>query len=106
MVDLSMVKKVTVVNWTDYDPNLCCNGGKYLYETIYRRRNDGKWDILYGTSADFEFCPYCGMFGDSCGCDHPEQASMDDVQSEMVRYKDNPNFTVEIVYEDGSEVEL
>lgn len=106
MMILNGVKKVTIVDWSEYDPNLCCNGGKYMYETTYHRRSSGEWDVLYSTSADFEFCPYCGMFGDGCGCTHPEQSTTAEVMKQISSAKDDPDFTVEMIMDDGSEVEL
>ena len=27
------------------------------------RVNDGTWEVSYGTTAEFDFCPCCGDFG-------------------------------------------
>lgn len=105
MVSLRDVNRVGITNWSEYDPDRCNNGGAYSYTTIYRRDGD-RWSINYSTSADFEYCPYCGNFGDDCGCTHPEYISTDALVRTIDAHKCNPDFTIELTYNNRSRVEL
>lgn len=105
-MQLDNIMKVSITDWSGYDPDRCNNGGRYSYTTTYHRRVDDKWDILYSTSAEFEFCPYCGMFGMGCGCTHPEQSTTAEVMEQITSAEDNPDFTVEMTMDNGLKVEL
>ena len=105
MVSLRDVNRVDITNWSEYDPDRCNNGGGYSYTTIYRRDGD-RWSITYSTSVDFEYCPYCGKFGDDCGCTHPEYISTDALVRTIEVHKGNSDFTVELTYNNRSRVEL
>ena len=62
------IERIVVKDLSDYDPNLCCTGGRYAYYTEYTKQDDGLWTVSYATSADFKFCSCCGRFGcDECG---------------------------------------
>jgi len=49
--------------YSDYDSNLCHDGGHYATGVTFIRRPDG-WERQEYTSGDY--CPYCGSF-DCCG---------------------------------------
>ncbi len=57
------IKHVRFVDYSGYDPDKCNNGGCYGFWTDYHRLPDGNFEVSYGTTADFEFCPACGSFG-------------------------------------------
>ena len=63
MKDLKGIKRVRF-NDSDYDSEKCNNGGSYGFWTDYSRLENGNWEISYGTTADFEYCPVCGNFND------------------------------------------
>lgn len=105
MVSLRNVNRVDITNWTEYDPDRCNNGGAYSYTTIYRRNGD-RWAVTYSTSAEFDYCPYCGRFGDDCGYTHPEHISTYELIKTIADHKGNPDFTIELTYNNRSKVEL
>ncbi len=55
------VTKVSVYDYSDYDPDLCNNGGRYGYTVNYERSPEG-WTVSHSTTADFDYCPVCGSF--------------------------------------------
>ena len=63
MMDLKNITKVRFNDYTEYDSEKCNNGGCYGFWTDYTRLESGNWEVSYGTTADFEFCPVCGSFG-------------------------------------------
>lgn len=62
--ELENVKKVRFNDYLNYDPEKCNDGGSYGFWTDYSHLENGNWEISYGTTADMEFCPCCGSFGD------------------------------------------
>ena len=62
--NLYNINRVRFCDYTEYDPNLCNNGGCYGFWTNYNRLPNGKWQVSYGTTADFSYCPVCGSFDD------------------------------------------
>lgn len=60
---LEKVKKVRFNDFSEYDSEKCNNGGCYGFWTDYSLLKNGSWEISYGTTADMEFCPCCGSFG-------------------------------------------
>ena len=61
---MTMHKKIRFSDYSDYDPNLCHDGGRYGFWTDYIREESGNYRIEYGTTSDMEFCPCCGSFND------------------------------------------
>ncbi len=79
-------------------PGKMFNGGGYRHDIIYSKVHTtpslksievGKpvyyWDIIYTTTADFDFCSYCGNYGRSCGCEEPQriEATEDEIVAEL-----------------------
>ena len=62
--ELENVKKVRFNNFSEYDSEKCSNGGCYGFWTDYSCLENGNWEISYGTTADFDYCPVCGCFED------------------------------------------
>lgn len=54
---------VAITDYSDYDANNCINGGSYSFTTYYHRLPRAMWEVSYGTSAEFDYCPRCGNFG-------------------------------------------
>ena len=69
--NLENVRRVRFNDFSDYDSEKCNNGGKYGFWTDYNRLENGNWEVSYGTTADFDFCPCCNDFHsyneESCG---------------------------------------
>lgn len=62
--ELENVKKVRFNDFSEYDSEKCSNGGCYGFWTDCNHLENGNWEISYGTTADMDFCPCCGSFGD------------------------------------------
>ena len=59
---LAEIKKVRFNDFSDYEPEKCNNGGEYGFWTDYKRLENGLFEVSYGTTADFQYCPVCGSF--------------------------------------------
>lgn len=62
--NLDRVNRVRFCDYSNYDSEKCNNGGCYGFWTDYNRLENGKWEVNYGTTADFEYCPVCGSFNE------------------------------------------
>lgn len=59
------INKVILNDESEYNPDTCHTGGNYAYYTIYERvANTETWEMSFGTSAEFDYCPVCGNFQD------------------------------------------
>ena len=68
---ISAAARITVRDYSDYDSDLCHDGGHYAVGVTFIRHPDG-WERREYTSGDY--CPYCGSF-DCCGdCEEAEAA--------------------------------
>lgn len=88
------IERIVVADRSDYDPNLCCTGGRYAYYTEYNKEADGLWTVSYATSADFGFCSYCGRFG--CDeCDEYERISTSEMLERLAEDAGQEGITIE-----------
>lgn len=60
--NLNGIIKVRFNDYSEYDSEKCNNGGGYGFWIDYDRLDNGVWEISYGTTADFNYCPVCGCF--------------------------------------------
>lgn len=58
------VNKIRFNDFSEYDSEKCRNGGRYGFWTQYDRIEGEVFEVTYGTTADFAYCPCCGSFGD------------------------------------------
>lgn len=75
--ELGNVKRVRFNDFSEYDSEKCNDGGGYGFWTDYNCLENGNWEISYGTTADMEFCPCCGSFGDHYDYDKEEYSCGD-----------------------------
>lgn len=75
--ELGNVKRVRFNDFSEYDSEKCSDGGSYGFWTDYSCLENGNWEISYGTTADMEFCPCCGSFGDHYDYDKEEYSCGD-----------------------------
>lgn len=61
---LAGINKVRFWDFSLHEEKLSRNGGCYGFWTDYSRTDGDMWEISHGTTADMEFCPVCGHFGD------------------------------------------
>jgi hypothetical protein len=70
--DAAKIKNATISDYTGYDPDRCNNGGSYGFWENYNYIGGGEYEHTYHTTADFEYCPYCGSFNSGDCCSEPE----------------------------------
>lgn len=99
-----MAQKIRINDFSSYDERFCNNGGAYGFWVDYVEQPDGQFAVYYGTTAEFDYCPYCGRFGDDCGCGGPELISaemMADIVRRFVPDEDHWMETDEVPDRDG-----
>lgn len=63
MRNLEGIKRVRLNDYSEYESGKSSNGGCYGFWTDYSRVENG-WEVRYGTTADFSYCPCCGSFNE------------------------------------------
>lgn len=63
MKNLDNIKRVRLNDYSEYRDGKSNNGGCYGFRTDYSRVENG-WEVSYGTTADFPYCPCCGQFNE------------------------------------------
>ena len=61
---LEGIQRVRFNDFSEYESEKSANGGAYGFWTDYTRLENGMWEVSYGTTAGFDFCPVCGSFDD------------------------------------------
>lgn len=61
--NLNRITKVRFNDFSQYDYDYKSDGRHYGYWTDYNKLHNGLWEVSYGTTADFDYCPVCGCFG-------------------------------------------
>ena len=62
------VKKYRIIDQESTDFNKSRNGGNYTFGRDFFLLENGKYEVSYWTSADFDFCDICGCFGYNDNC--------------------------------------
>lgn len=99
--NLRTCSHVRVRDYSDYDSELCHDGGRYATGVDFYRHEDG-WERQEYTSGDY--CPYCGSF-DCCGsCEEAfaaeaERLTEGEVFEEVLKASEAPQ--TEITFEEG-----
>lgn len=83
-----MHRKVTLFDYSDYVSEKSCNGGHYGFWTDFTLRSDGLYEVSYGTTADFVYCPCCGQFGCE-DCEDYETVTEKELNAIIERFKKN-----------------
>jgi hypothetical protein len=90
----ALIKKAVITNNTNYDPDLCRNGGHYSFwqklEYVGETEGTPAYRRSFHTSADFEYCSMCGNFG-SCSCEDYDLLSIEQVQELIDKANSNPS---------------
>ena len=58
------IEAISLVDDSEYEPDLSHNGGKYRFVEKYKRIGGRQFVRICCTSADFDYCPVCGSFVD------------------------------------------
>ena len=104
--------KIRIKDMVHYAPETCNTGGDYGFSTYYEERPDGRFDVTYGTTADFAYCPLCGSFyrGDECSCGmtEPDVVDMCEVNRQIMlavnEISQGNAFEIEIGFHTSKEV--
>ena len=64
ITNLKNISRVRFNDYTEYDSGKCSNGGCYGFWIDYNKLPNEKWEVSYGTTADFPYCPCCGSFNE------------------------------------------
>lgn len=101
--ELENVKKVRFNDFSEYDSEKCSNGGSYGFWTDYSHLENGNWEISYGTTADMEFCPCCGSFGDhydygeeEYSCGDFETVTTDELLEKINSFEENAEQYIDV----------
>ena len=102
------LEKMCITDNSRYEAGKCNTGGAYSFSTIYRRNDDGTYNAIYSTSADFPYCPMCGSFytgGDDCPyCDgQPDVLAADEVLSAVLQAAEDPDFEISWSWEEAEQ---
>lgn len=54
--------RVVVSDLREYEPEKCNDAGGYAYYIHFDKISDNWFTTSYYTTADFDYCPYCGNF--------------------------------------------
>jgi hypothetical protein len=86
MIDITKVIKVTVYDYTEYKSETSRNGGDYGYTETYTRVSGDAFEVSYGTTAEFDYCPRCGSFYQGeCSCVYPNEGDYDRISQAQLR---------------------
>ncbi len=84
-------KKVSIQDYSRYQSDKSSNGGAYGFTETYRPVPDGRYEVRFYTTADFEYCEFCGNWGD-CGCSkEPQIFSETDVETKIRDANNDPS---------------
>lgn len=96
-IDLKNAKKVTFNDFRGYEEETSRNGGNYgFWTTYYRVDKTEEWEVVYGTTADFPFCPVCGQFGEHPDCTEYETATTEELEKEIENFAESEEEYIEI----------
>ena len=88
MEELKKVKKLRINDDSQLEPETCNNGGAYGFWTDYTRLDNG-FEVSYGTTAEFDFCPVCGSFNNhSAGDESPFESGYECGEFEVISEED------------------
>ena len=63
------MEKVTITDLTNFNPQLSQDGGQYSFTTYFEKTENNKYKVTYGTSAQFDYCIFCGTFSNNDSCE-------------------------------------
>lgn len=106
VTSLKGIQRVRFNDFTEYESGKSSNGGSYGFWTDYTRLENGVWEISYGTTADLDFCPVCGVFGDhqlddgTYECGEFQTVSEEELIEEINKFIETDNEFIE--YKEGN----
>lgn len=97
--NLNGINKIRFNDFSEYISEKSNNGGCYGFWTDYSRIDDDNFEITYGTTSEFEYCPICNEFGhtyDNTTCGEPETISTDKLLEEINNFHETDSCYYEI----------
>lgn len=101
--ELEKLREVVFNNFFEYDSEKCNNGDSYVLWTAFSKVGD-RWEISYGTTADFPYCDCCGCFGDhydyenNCyTCGEFKYIKSEEVLERINSFKEDENNWIKII---------
>ena len=95
------IHHINLNDYSDYDENLCNNGGHYGFWTRYTSIGNDKWEVSYHTTSDFPYCDVCGSFGEH---DHApweyDVITTEELYSLVDNFKEDDDHFIEIITEE------
>ncbi len=93
--------KIIVSDLRGYNPEKCNDGGEYAYYIHFDKINDNRFTVSYYTSADFDYCPYCGCFVNDYArhayeCDE-EIVDREELANIINRYANKENIYIDFI---------
>jgi len=62
------MRKVTIVDKTDFVPGLSTNGGHYKEWVTYKKIAANQYEVTYGSGSEFDFCSIIGLYESCFSC--------------------------------------
>nr|WP_270249122.1 hypothetical protein [Coprococcus catus] len=108
--NLNNIESVKFCDYTSYDPNKCHDGGSYAFYKNYKRDDNGMWYAVYSTTADFDYCPCCGIFSDhydedyesGYSCGEFETVTDEELLDIINSFEETEDEYIEFRYKEGS----
>lgn len=111
---MKIAEKVKISDFSSFEAGKGSNGGCYGFATTYSLLNRWEleagiekvpvYELWFSTTADFDYCGYCGSWG-SCNCgDEPQTCTLDELLVDMQKADSDPSESIysEII----SEIEI
>lgn len=103
-IDINECSEIIVTDNSEYVPEKSHDGGCYSFSTIYRKTVEGTWMLTFETSADFDYCPICGSFGnhydyeeDEYTCGEPHVVTTEELLERLADIEDNEDYDVTFI---------
>ena len=104
-----MATIIKICDYSQFNSEKSCNGGGYGFWTEYSNLGNGKIEVSYGTTADFEFCPVCGGFSNHAAkdgedsyesgynCGEYEIITAEELVNRIYDFKEDEDHFIEVV---------
>ncbi len=93
---LPRFEKVTIYNFDNYVEEKSNSGGAYGFTTYFTPISESKYVARYYTTADYDYCQYCGSSTDGyCSCGEEDKIYTEkELLEEINRANNDPSYEV------------
>ena len=96
--ELKEIRKVIFNDDSEYVAGKGSNGGCYSFWEKYENLGNGIFRKSYHTSADFDYCPICGIFGCTwCEEEDYETVTEEELFCMIDKFEENDVYYINIV---------